>query len=69
MTSTLTRTAPDISCDHCAHAISSALTALNGVGQVDVDVDAKRVDVAFDDGLTSADEIDAALEAEGYPPA
>ncbi len=69
MTTTLTRTAPDISCDHCAHAISSALTALNGVGQVDVDVDSKRVDVAFDDGLTSAEEIDAALEAEGYPPA
>ncbi len=69
MTTTLTRTAPDISCDHCAHAISGALTALNGVGQVDVDVDSKRVDVAFDDGLTSAEEIDAALEAEGYPPA
>ena len=69
MTTTLTRTAPDISCDHCAHAISGALTALNGVGQVDVDVDSKRVDVAFDDGLTSAEQIDAALEAEGYPPA
>ena len=69
MTTTLTRTAPDISCDHCAHAITGALTALNGVGQVDVDVDSKRVDVAFDDGLTSAEEIDAALEAEGYPPA
>ena len=69
MTTTLTRTAPDISCDHCARAISGALTALNGVGQVDVDVDSKRVDVAFDDGLTSAEEIDAALEAEGYPPA
>ena len=69
MTTTLTRTAPDISCDHCAHAISGALTALTGVGQVDVDVDSKRVDVAFDDGLTSAEEIDAALEAEGYPPA
>lgn len=69
MTTTLTRTAPDISCDHCAHAITGALTALNGVGQVDVDVDSKRVDVAFDDGLTSAEQIDAALEAEGYPPA
>ena len=69
MTTTLTRTAPDISCDHCAHAIRGALTALTGVGQVDVDVDSKRVDVAFDDGLTSAEEIDAALEAEGYPPA
>ena len=69
MTTTLTRTAPDISCDHCAHAITGALTALTGVGRVDVDVDSKRVDVAFDDGLTSAEEIDAALKAEGYPPA
>ena len=32
MTTTLTRTAPDISCDHCAHAITGALTALTGVG-------------------------------------
>ncbi len=69
MTTTLTRTAPDISCEHCARAIESALTALDGVRRVEVDIGAKRVDVRFDDGAASAEQIDAALEAEGYPPA
>lgn len=67
-TSTLTRTAPDISCDHCAHAISGALTAIDGVSAVSVDVDSKRVDVVYDAGSATADQIDAALEEEGYPP-
>ena len=64
----LTRTAPDISCDHCAHAITQALTSLDGVGRVAVDVAAKRVEVEYDAGAASPDQIDAALEEEGYPP-
>ena len=67
-TSTLTRTAPDISCEHCANAITGALTAINGVSSVSVDVDDKRVDVSYDADSASADQIDAALEEEGYPP-
>lgn len=67
-TTTLTRTAPDISCEHCAHAISGALTAIDGVSTVSVDVDAKRVDVEYEAGSATADQIDAALEEEGYPP-
>ena len=66
--STLTRTAPDISCEHCANAITGALTAINGVAVVSVDVEAKRVDIEFDAGSATADQIDAALEEEGYPP-
>ncbi|MDE2893633.1 MAG: heavy-metal-associated domain-containing protein [Chloroflexota bacterium] len=66
--STLTRTAPDISCEHCAHAISSALTAIDGVSAVSVDVDGKRVAVEYDGGSATPDQIDAALEEEGYPP-
>lgn len=69
MKTTLTRTAPDISCEHCARAIESALTALDGVRRVEVDVGAKRVDVRFDDGAATPEQIDAVLEAEGYPPA
>ncbi len=69
MTNRLTRTAPDISCAHCARAIRGALAALDGVQQVEVDINAKRVDVAFDAETASAEQIDAALEAEGYPPA
>ena len=67
-TSTLTRTAPDISCEHCANAITGALTAINGVSSVSVDVEGKRVDVSYDADSASADQIDAALEEEGYPP-
>ena len=67
-TITLTRTAPDISCEHCAHAISGALTAIEGVSAVSVDVDDKRVDVEYDAGSATADQIAAALEEEGYPP-
>ncbi len=67
-TATLTRTAPDISCDHCANAITGALTALEGVSAVAVDVDGKRVDVEYDAASMSPEQIDAALEEEGYPP-
>lgn len=66
---TLTRTAPDISCDHCAQAITQALSAIDGVRSVSVDVDAKRVQVSHDPSRASADRIDAALKDEGYPPA
>ena len=66
-TSTLTRTAPDISCEHCANAITSALSALSGVADVQVDIDAKRVDVQYDPAAASIEKIDAALEEEGYP--
>ena len=65
---TLTRTAPDISCEHCAHAITTALGALSGVAEVSVDIDAKRVNVQYDASAASAEQIDAALEEEGYPP-
>ena len=69
MTATLVRTAPDISCEHCANAITGALRALDGVSDVDVDVDGKRVTVEYDDARAAPAAIDAALEEEGYPPA
>ncbi len=67
-TATLTRTAPDISCEHCANAITGALTALSGVASVSVDVDDKRVEVQYDAADATVEQIDAALEEEGYPP-
>ncbi|MXX47417.1 MAG: heavy-metal-associated domain-containing protein [Chloroflexi bacterium] len=67
-TSTLTRTAPDISCEHCANAITGVLTAIEGVAAVSVDVEEKRVDVEYDAAATTDEQIDAVLEEEGYPP-
>ena len=49
--STETYNVPDISCDHCVHAITGAVQPLPGVEAVDVSVDAKTVTVSgeFDD--------------------
>ena len=54
---------PAISCDHCVHAISGAVSPLDGVRSVDVDVDAKTVTVVgeFDDGA-----VREAIDDAGY---
>ncbi len=54
---------PAISCDHCVHAISGAVSPLDGVETVDVDIDAKTVTVEgeFDD-----DAVRQAIDDAGY---
>jgi copper chaperone len=63
----ITLSATDISCEHCQKAIESAVGAINGVESVSVDIPAKTVHAAFDPGVTSAADITAAMEEEGYP--
>jgi copper chaperone CopZ len=63
----ITLSATDISCEHCQHAIESAVGAINGVDSVSVDIPAKTVLAAFDPGITSVANITAAMEEEGYP--
>jgi copper chaperone len=62
---TLTISVPDISCGHCKSSIEGALQPLDGVTAAEVSIDARTVDVAFDDP-TTLDEIVAAIEAQGY---
>ena len=57
---------PDVSCNHCKMAIEGAVRTLSGVQQVDVDVADKSVTVDFDAGAVSLDEIQAAVQEEGY---
>jgi copper chaperone len=64
VTSELTYSVPDISCEHCRTAVTSALQPLAGVSSVDVDLDAKRV-VVHGDPLDDA-AIRAALAEAGY---
>ena len=55
--STQLYTAPEISCDHCKHAIESEVARVPGVTDVDVDVATKTVRVvstASDAALRSA---------------
>lgn len=64
---TITYSAPAISCEHCQHAIESAVGALPGVQTVTVDIPTKRVDVRYDPAQVAPSQIEATLDDEGYP--
>ena len=64
---TLTLTAPDISCDHCKHTIETELGALAGVEQVQVEPPAKTVRVVYDNAAIGEPAIRARLDEIGYP--
>ena len=54
---------PDISCDHCVHAITDAVGSVSGVEDVAVDVDTKQVTVTGG----ALDAVTAAIVGAGYP--
>ncbi|GIV19805.1 MAG: hypothetical protein KatS3mg023_1556 [Armatimonadota bacterium] len=59
--------APDIACKSCANAITNALSKLDGVQQVAVDVATKTVEVQFEEGKVTLDAILQRLDAAGFP--
>lgn len=65
--STVQLTAPDISCDHCKRSIEHDLAGAPGIRRVDVDPEAKTVDVEFDDTVIDLQGIRDALAEIGYP--
>lgn len=54
-----------MSCMHCVKAVEKALTALPGVEQADVNLEAKQAVVTYSGDLTDA-AIKAAVEDAGY---
>ncbi len=58
---------PDVSCEHCVHAIGKALGGLAGVSEAQTDLDHKTVHVRFDPQAVTLDRITAALDDAGYP--
>ncbi|WP_352420306.1 copper ion binding protein [Proteiniborus sp.] len=59
-----TLTVEGMSCQHCVKAVKSALSQLEGVRSVEVDLAAKKVDV---EGDNLQDEVlKAAIEDAGY---
>ena len=60
-------TVPDISCEHCERAIKGALTPVEGVQSVSVDIPAKQVQVEFDQSRVSVDQMKGILQEEDYP--
>lgn len=57
---------PDMSCGHCARAVTEAVQALDAQARVVVDLPAKRAEV---DSSAAPEALAAALTEAGYPPA
>ncbi|MGH2792637.1 MAG: heavy-metal-associated domain-containing protein [Actinomycetota bacterium] len=58
---------PDVSCEHCKHAIEGALNPLEGVASATVDIEGKTVSVAYDENSIKHEAVVSAIEGEGYP--
>ena len=63
---TVTYNVPAIHCGHCTHTIEMEVSELAGVQSVKADLDAKKVEVAFD-APASEDKIKALLAEINYP--
>jgi copper chaperone len=58
--------APDISCEHCQHAIEGAVGKMEGVSQVTVDIPTKTVHIDYDPQTVSLTQIGEVLDDTGY---
>ena len=58
---------PDISCEHCERTITNALTPVEGVRMVQVDIPTRQVRVEYDAAQVSVDQMKNVLEGEDYP--
>ncbi|MEO6892805.1 MAG: heavy-metal-associated domain-containing protein [Ktedonobacteraceae bacterium] len=61
-----TLVAPDISCEHCQHAIEGAVGTLDGVRTVNVDIPAKTVHITYDPQKVTLAKIEEVLDDTGY---
>lgn len=55
-----------MSCSHCVHAVKTAVGALAGVGNVDVELESGKVTVDYDPGSVTLAQIKEAIEDQGY---
>jgi copper chaperone len=58
---------PDISCAHCQATITNALTPLDGVQSVTVDIATKKATVQYDPSVVQVDQMKHVLDEEDYP--
>ena len=63
---TQTLTVPDISCGHCKMSIEGALGDLAGVATAEVNIEARTVEVTWDDAAVQLETVIGAIEEQGY---
>lgn len=52
MTTTVTYSIPNISCNHCVHTVTMEVSDLSGVKNVVADLDAKQATITFEPPAT-----------------
>ncbi|WP_298830025.1 copper chaperone CopZ [uncultured Planococcus sp.] len=55
-----------MSCGHCVNAVETSVGEIQGVSSVKVDLGKGEVAVAYDETKTSLNEIQEAIEEQGY---
>jgi copper ion binding protein len=55
-----------MSCDHCKMAVTKAVSALEGVEAVDVSLEDNTATVQFEESKLLLEDIEQAIEAQGY---
>ncbi len=58
--------APDISCEHCQHAIEGAVSKMDGVNTVKVDIPTKTVHVEYNPQQVTLAKIEEVMDDVGY---
>ena len=61
-----TLVAPDISCEHCQHAIEGAVGKVDGVQTVKVDIPTKSVHIEYDPQKVTVAKIEEVMDDVGY---
>jgi copper chaperone len=62
----ITLVAPDISCEHCQHAIEGAVSKMDGVQTVNVDIPTKTVHVEYNPQQVTLAKIEEVMDDTGY---
>ena len=57
---------PDMHCGHCKAAVEGELNKLSGVQRANADVEKGTVEVSYDEGAVSTEDLKDAIEEAGY---
>jgi copper chaperone len=57
---------PDMHCGHCKAAVEDELSKLSGVERANADVEKGTVEVSYEEGKVSTEDLKDAIEEAGY---
>ena len=57
---------PDMHCGHCKAAVEGELSKLSGVQRANADLEKGTVEVSYDEGKVSTEDLRGAIEEAGY---